>query len=330
MLIAPFAIFLAACAADAARAPTAPSPAEAAAIVASTPHSPALAAAVVLNVGHRGASGRAPEHTLASYDLALSLGADYIEQDLQLTRDGVLVALHDPTLDRTARGPRENCTGLVIEKTLAQLQTCDVGSWFNERFPAHARAEYVGLRIPTLEQVFARYRHRTNYYIETKNPEAAPLMEEKLLALLGAYQLREPAIARRQVLIQSFSQASLLKLHALDPALPLIQLLGGPANTSAAVRATLDAVRQYAVGIGPSTSAVDAALVAAAHARCLDVHPYTVNDRAEMRALVALGVDGMFTNFPDRLDAVLGDRALAGRLAARRAAASGRACRGAA
>lgn len=68
----------------------------------------------------RGASGYAPEHTIASYDLALQLGADYIEQDLQLTKDGVLVALHDPTLNRTARGLAANCTGLVIDKTLAK------------------------------------------------------------------------------------------------------------------------------------------------------------------------------------------------------------------
>src|SRR3712207_6457951 len=76
--------------------------------------------APVLNVGHRGASGYAPEHTIPAYDLALKMGADYIEQDLQLTKDGVLVVLHDETLDRTARGPEESCTGSVIDKTLEQ------------------------------------------------------------------------------------------------------------------------------------------------------------------------------------------------------------------
>src|SRR5262245_5977212 len=101
--------------------------------------------APALAIGHRGASGYAPEHTIASYDLALDLGADYIEQDLQLTKDGVLVAMHDPTLDRTARGAAENCTGLVIEKTLAQIKTCDVGTWFNQAFPAAAKPEYDGL-----------------------------------------------------------------------------------------------------------------------------------------------------------------------------------------
>src|SRR5678815_84753 len=127
----------------------------------------------VLNIGHRGASGYAPEHTIESYDLALKLGADYIEQDLQLTSDGVLVCLHDTTLDRTARGPVENCTGPVSAKTLAQVKTCDVGSWFNDANPDRARPEYVGLQVPTLEEVFKRYRRRANYYIETKAPAVA-------------------------------------------------------------------------------------------------------------------------------------------------------------
>ena len=255
----------------------------------------------VLNVAHRGASGRAPEHTIAAYDLALTSGADYIEQDLQLTKDGILVVLHDPTLDRTARGPAEHCTGLVIEKTLAQIRTCDVGGWFNSAQPQHARAEYEGLRIPTLDEVFARYGHRANYYIETKNPESSPGMEEKLIALLDAHDLRRAAVDRWAVLIQSFSTASLRKLHALDPALPLIQLYGAPTNTSAAVRAVLDSVSPFVVGIGPNAGAVDAALSGAARARCLEIHPYTVNETTDMQALISAGASGMFTNFPDRL-----------------------------
>jgi glycerophosphoryl diester phosphodiesterase len=262
----------------------------------------------VLNIGHRGASGEAPEHTLAAYDLAIGEGADYIEQDLQLTRDGVLVVLHDETLDRTARGPAENCTGRVDTKTLAQLKTCDVGSWFNAAFPERARPEYVGLRIPTLEEVFQRYGKRINYYIETKSPETADRMEERLLALMDRYGLRKPAAVRWQVLIQSFSAASLQTIHRLDPALPLIQL-NSIADTSERLRAQLDGVAAYAVGIGPFLSNVDSALVAAAHARCLDVHPYTVNDAQTMAGLLDFGVDGMFTNFPALLDDLLAKRA---------------------
>jgi len=285
--------------------------------------------APVLNVGHRGASGYAPEHTTPAYDLALKLGADYIEQDLQMTKDGVLVVLHDETLNRTARPTAASapgdCTGLVREKTLAQIKTCDVGIWFNQAYPQYARPEYVGLRIPTLEEIFQRYGKKTNYYIETKSPESAPGMEEELLRLMDEYGLTKPAAKKWQVLIQSFSPASLQKIHVLDPSLPLIQLFSG-SESSQTIQARLDATKTYAVGIGPSKNDVDAALVEAAHARCLDVHPYTVNETPEMEKLVALGVDGMFTNFPDRLEAVLGKEAAKGKTGAKLAAKASSAC----
>lgn len=266
----------------------------------------ALPAAAVVNIGHRGASAYAPEHTLAAYDLALAMGADYIEQDLQLTADGILVVLHDDTLDRTARGPVEHCTGPVATKTLAQLRTCDVGTWFNEARPDRARPEYVGLRIPTLEEVFRRYRRRASYYIETKSPDDADRMEERLIGLLRRYGLVRAA-RRWRVLIQSFSPASLARLRALDPSLPLIQLV--PLVPGPTRDAVLDDIASYAVGFGAIATTVDASLVAAAHARCLAVHPYTVDDPAQMAALLAAGVDGLFTNTPDRLEATLGDAA---------------------
>jgi glycerophosphoryl diester phosphodiesterase len=280
--------------------------------------------APVLAIGHRGASGYAPEHTFASYDRAIQLGADYIEQDLQLTKDGVLVVLHDPTLNRTTRGSAENCTGLVIEKTLAQIKTCDAGSWFNAAFPQFAKPEYVGQQVPTLEEVFQRYQHSQNYYIETKNPEDAPGMEEELLALLDKYDLRGNAVRRNQVLIQSFSDASLRKVHGLDPELPLIQLF--TAIPSASIRARLDDVKTYAVGIGPSGGSVDTALVNAAHARCLDIHPYTINTAAQMQALINAGVDGMFTNFLDVLTPLLGKDKAVGKQGAKDAAEQHKTC----
>jgi glycerophosphoryl diester phosphodiesterase len=257
----------------------------------------------MLNIAHRGASGHAPEHTLAAFDLAFAWGADYLEQDLQMTRDGVLVVLHDDTLDRTARGPAADCSGPVIEKTLEQIRRCDVGAWFNERHPQRARAEYVGQRIPTLAELFERYGDDANYYIETKNPEAAPGMERALLELLDRFALREPAAQRRQVLIQSFSEESLRLIHALDPRLPLIQLVRSR-ESGRRTRQRLAAIAEYAVGIGPARGNVDAVLVTSARARGLDVHPYTVNDPREMRRMEALGVDGIFTDFPDRLAAL--------------------------
>lgn len=257
---------------------------------------PAARAALTV-VAHRGASGYAPEHTLAAYDLALTMGADYLEQDLQRTRDGVLVVLHDATLDRTARGPAADCTGAVNTKTLAQLQRCEVGSWFNAAYPARARAEFATLRIPTLDDVLARYRGRTRFYIETKTPEDAPGMEEQLVAALARFGVRG---AGDSVLVQSFSAASLRRMHEIAPSLPLVQL------TDSAAAADLADIATYAVGVGPNGRGVDRAFVERAHARCLVVHPYTINDSSAMTTMRDAGVDGMFTNFPDRLAALRG------------------------
>jgi glycerophosphoryl diester phosphodiesterase len=195
---------------------------------------------------------------------------------------------------------------------------CDAGSWFSP--------EYAGEQIPTLEEIFQRYGTSVNYYIETKNPDAAPGMEEELVRLLGEYGLIEPAAATWQVLIQSFSAESLMEIHESESgsSLPLIQLYW--AGTSKSIQRDLDAVSAYAVGIGPYKKDVDAALVEAAHEHCLAVHPYTVNTVEEMEALIALGVDGMFTNNPDLLDVVLGDAALSGEAAAQQAAEAYREC----
>jgi glycerophosphoryl diester phosphodiesterase len=285
--------------------------------------------APVLNIGHRGASGYAPEHTFASYDLALQMGADYIEQDLQLTKDGVLVVLHDKTLNRTATAPEgvpaRYCRGPVSNRTLRQIKQCDVGSWFNEEYPEYAKPRYVGLKIPTLEQVFKRYGPEVNYYIETKNPDAAPGMERKLLRLMREYGLVRPAVENWQVLIQSFSPESLRKIHRLNGSLPLIQLYF--AGSSKAIQSDLAAASNYAVGIGPYKKDANAELIAAAHKRCLAVHPYTVNEKPEMRSLIRRGVDGMFTNFPDLLEYVLGNKAADAMVAARRSAEAYKTCR---
>ncbi|MGQ0561174.1 MAG: glycerophosphodiester phosphodiesterase [Gemmatimonadota bacterium] len=238
-------------------------------------------------IGHRGASGHAPEHTIPSYDRALEIGVDYIEQDLQMTRDGVLVVMHDPTLDRTTA-----CSGPLIERSLAEIKQCDAGSWFSP--------EFAGTRVPTLREVFERYGKRASYYIETKNPAAAPGMEEALLALIEEFDLRTGAIENWQVLIQSFSTERLLKIRRLDPQLPVIQLIESGYD-SAAIRARLDHIRSYAVGIGPARTSVDSDLIEVAHAHGLVVHPYTVNEPDEMRRLIGLGVDGIFTDYPDRV-----------------------------
>ncbi len=248
-------------------------------------------------IAHRGASFEAPEHTIAAYDLALEQGADWIEQDLQMTRDGHLVVVHDDSLDRTARGPVADCRGLVREKSLAQLARCEVGGWFNAEHPGRAQASYVGSRILTLDEVLTRYGSRARYYIETKNPAEAPGMEDSLLVLLRKHGLEGPGSDEGRVIVQSFSPASLQRMRALAPRLALVQLRDERVMPGT-LDAWLDSVATYAVGIGPSREILSAAMVEGAHARGLVVHPYTVNAEPTMEFVLSLGVDGMFTDLP--------------------------------
>jgi len=95
------------------------------------------------NVSHRGASGYAPEHTITSYQMGEKMHGDYIEIDLQMTKDGQLIAMHDEKVDRTTDG-----TGSVKEYTLNEIKELDAGSWFNEKYPESAKGEYVGLQVP--------------------------------------------------------------------------------------------------------------------------------------------------------------------------------------
>jgi glycerophosphoryl diester phosphodiesterase len=248
----------------------------------------------VLNVAHRGASGYAPEHTLTSYKMGEQMHGDYIEIDLQMTKDGQLIAMHDETLDRTTNG-----TGQVKDHTLAEIKQLDAGSWFNEKYPHMAKPEYAGLKVPTLDEVFQTFGKNANYYIETKSPEVYPGMEEALLEKVNKY-----GIDKDTLLVQSFSPASLMKMHDLDTSVKLVQLME---YTSPAAISDVDitAVKQYAIGIGPNSDMIDKEYVQKVVNSGLEIHPYTVNEKEEMQKLIDWGVTGMFTNFPDRLNEVL-------------------------
>jgi len=248
-------------------------------------------AAPPLVIAHRGASGHQPEHTFAAYDTALAMGADYLELDLHLTKDRVLVVLHDDTLDRTLRGPAAYCRGPIAEKTLGDLLHCDAGIW--------KRKDAAGARVPTLDAVLSRYAGRARFYIEIKHPAEAPGMESALIGLLRANRLLPHDPGNTTVIVQSFDADSLRQLHARAPALPLVQLFER-GEIPQPLAATLAALKEYAAGIGPNHEDVNAELVGAAHREGLVVHPWTVNDPAEMQRLSELGVNGFFTDYPDR------------------------------
>ena len=269
------------------------------ALVSANESKPGMNSSKLLNVAHRGASGHAPEHTIPSYRLGEEMKGDYIEVDLQMTKDGKLIAMHDETVDRTTNG-----TGLVKDYTLEQIKALDAGSWFNEKYPEKADPAYEGIQVPTLEEIIQTFGTGARYYIETKSPDVYPGMEEELLRILNKYNLTGVNERSSKVLIQSFSKESLLKMHNLNPNLPLIQLISykEPASIS---EDELQELSEYAVGVGMSASKIDKTYVQNVRNAGLLIHPYTVNDKKEMKRLLDWGVTGMFTNYPDRLNDVL-------------------------
>lgn len=180
-------------------------------------------------IAHRGASFDAPESTAPAYLLARDLGADYLELDLQRSKDGVLVAVHDDNLQRTSdvaqRFP-ERKDSPVSAFTLAELKALDAGSWFNRAIPERARERFKGLQILTLDEVMdiaeGNPHKRPGLYIETKVPTLFPGIEADLKARLQARGwLDKPG----RVVLQSFDRNSLALLHKDMPNVPKVLLL---------------------------------------------------------------------------------------------------------
>jgi glycerophosphoryl diester phosphodiesterase len=286
---------------------------------------PLAHAAEPIVIAHRGASGYLPEHTLAGYELAVKLGADFIEPDLQLTSDGELVAIHDDSLQRTtnvaALFAQRNGTYRVADFTLAEIRTLTVqptgtaSSTYPGFTPTHP-----ALRVPTFAEVIALAKaqsRRVGIYPEAK--QADPVMEDKIIATLQRSGYGE---APETVFIQSFSDATVrsldVKLRALGLELPLV-LLGNavvlPDGTARlAVRGgaqlSLDDVASFTEGIGVNVGnknfPVTKAFIDQAHAAGLQVHGWTFAqpDAAlaanEYRTFLEMGMDGMFSNYADQ------------------------------
>ncbi|WP_102264506.1 glycerophosphodiester phosphodiesterase [Mesobacillus jeotgali] len=241
-----------------------------------------------VTIAHRGASGHAPEHTMSAYDLAVSSGADYIEIDLQMTKDGELIALHDLEVDRTTNG-----SGRASLMTLKEIKALDAGSWFNKQNPQSAEPSYEDLEIPTLEEIFQRYGTTVNYYIETKSTG----MENKLINLLREYSIIG---SDSKVILQSFYSKSLKKIHRLAPGIPLIQLYRYKEQAKMTTR-ELRSLEKYAAGIGANFDMVDEEYIKKAHSHGLAVHLFTVNTDKAIQRAVEMGADGVFTDYPEKV-----------------------------
>ncbi|MFJ8904288.1 MULTISPECIES: glycerophosphodiester phosphodiesterase [unclassified Streptomyces] len=253
-------------------------------------------------VAHRGASGYAPENTLAAVDKAAALGTAWVENDVQRTKDGELVVVHDDSLQRTTDVEEvfpDRAPWKVKDFTAAELARLDAGSWFD---PA-----YAGARVPTLEQFVHRVdQHRQKLLLEIKNPELYPGIERDILKVLGNEGWLDRAHVQQRLIVQSFSTDSVRTVHELKPEVKT-GFLGTPPVADLPVYAA------FADQINPSHSSLTAAYVSAvhgfegAHGKRLETFTWTVNDAAAARRVAGFGVDGIITNRPDVVrDAVEG------------------------
>lgn len=249
---------------------------------------------MTLVVAHRGASAHAPENTMAAYRLAVEMGADAIELDVHLTRDGQLAVIHDETLERTT-----DRSGAVSEQTMKQLRSADAGFRFaapDGTTPFRGK----GLRIPTLPEVLEWLPDGIGLVVELKARRAT----EATVRTLQGSKVR----AAQAVSLISFDETALDQAHSLDPALPTGYLLvpsqSFEAGLTYAVEHGYAAVHPYEgdLGLDPARS------LAMAQAFGRQVGCYVVNDADRMKQLAAFGLWGFVTDRPDVGRDALGPR----------------------
>jgi glycerophosphoryl diester phosphodiesterase len=246
-----------------------------------------------LRIAHRGGAGIWPENTLHAFERAAQLGVDMIELDIHASADGVLVVMHDETVDRTTDG-----TGLIRQKTLAELKTLDAGYHWTDDGGQSYPFRGMGIGIPTLEEVLQALPQMP-MIVEIK--QAVPAITNALCRLIRQYGRQEDLI------IGSFHVDALREMRQICPEVATsahanevrlfvaLNFLRLTRTYSPAPFAFQVPVRQDNIEI------VTPSFVRGAHERGMQVHVWTVNDLAEMEYLIRIGVDGLITDHPDRL-----------------------------
>jgi glycerophosphoryl diester phosphodiesterase len=237
-----------------------------------------------LNIAHRGFSGSFPENTISAFLAAADQGAQMCELDVQATRDGAVVVIHDETVDRTTNGH-----GAVTQLTLEEIQRLDAGVKRGEQFR--------GETIPTLEEVLKAVHGKLALNIEIK--EGA--VEREVCRLMRTYDVRAASM------VSSFEWKALETVRTIDPEIKIALLAEGNRE-----RLIENAAKMRAYSINPRFDMVDASFCEQAHTRGLKVMVWTVDAPEAMRILIRAGVDGIMTNYPERLRDVLmgGDGAI--------------------
>lgn len=234
-----------------------------------------------LILAHRGACQLAPENTMAAFRMAAEMGADGIELDVQLSKDGEVVVIHDSTVDATTDG-----SGRVKDLTLAQLQELDAGGWY--------ATEFAGEHIPTLAQVLHELGPRLvlNIELKTEGFFSAGLEAEVV-------RLVEDSNMLHRVIVSSFNPLALRRVRRLNHHIPTGLLYSPEQPRYLRERWLQPLARPNA--LHPHWDMVDKQSVVAAHSRRLKMNPWTCNDLEGMLRLVGWGVDAIITDCPDVL-----------------------------
>ncbi|MFD2760875.1 glycerophosphodiester phosphodiesterase [Lentibacillus juripiscarius] len=242
----------------------------------------------IKTIAHRGSSGHAPENTIAAYDLGFEQKADYIEIDVQMTKDDKLVSIHDTTVNRTTDG-----TGSVGDYTLEELRNLDAGSWYDESF--------AGEKIPTFEEILDRYRGKIGILIELKSPGLYPGVEQKVADALIERNMHKPN--NNKIIVQSFNHDSVKRFHSILPSMPVGVLVGyGQAENGEITDEHLEGYAAYADYVNPNKSLLDHDTVDRIHQHGLKTWPYTIVDQEWVDRLMGYGVDGIITDYPELMD----------------------------
>jgi glycerophosphoryl diester phosphodiesterase len=271
-------------------------------------------------IAHRGASGSAPEHTLASYRLAIEQKADFVEPDLGVTKDNILVCLHDDTLERTtnvaevfpnrasttASGRQPGPHWLANDFTLAEIKQLDAGKWFKPSF--------AGARVPTFQEMIDLVRGKAGLYPELKSPalyKSRNIDQVQLFVeIVKKNGLEKPeSLKATPVIIQSFDETAVRRVAKDLPTIPRVFLTSNDADVT---EARLRELKTFATGVAPEKAVIarHPEMVKAAHALGLSVTSWTFRAdektsypsvRDEMaHFLYTLGIDALFTNNPDQ------------------------------
>lgn len=230
-------------------------------------------------IAHRGASGYRPENTIAAFDKAIELNADYIELDVQMSKDGELVVIHDRTVNRTTNG-----FGSIKDLHLSDLKKLDAGSWYHPKFQHE--------KIPTLKEVLSRYSQNIRMLIELKDPILYQGIEKKL-----AEELTKAKLHKRKdesVIVQSFDYSSIKRFHQLLPHVPTGILTQTQLNAT-----TIKKISTYCQFINTHYLAVHSNYLKIVKEKGLKSFAWTVNSKEAYNRAAMCGFHGIITDFPD-------------------------------